>query len=415
MTRRVVITGVAGCTGLGTDWQAIRTAMERGRSSVRRMDGWAGIRGLKSQLGAPVQDFELPAHYTRKRTRTMGRNALLAVRSAELALEQAGLLDDPVLHSGRTGVSYGSSSGSSDGLIEMAHILVSDTARKVNATSYIRLMAHTAAANIGIFFGLKGRVIPTNSACTAGSQGIGYAWEAIRHGLQDLMIAGGCEELCPTHAGVFDILYATSTNNEHPELTPRPFDKDRDGLVVGEGSATLVLESLDHAQARGAAVLAELVGFATNSDGDHVTRPNRESMSRVMQEALEVAGVSAEDIAFINAHGTATTAGDIAESHATFDVFGGSVPTASLKGYFGHTLGACGAIEAWLSLEMMRDGWIAPNHNLDTIDPECADLDYVLRSEPNGPGRATSADLVMSNNFAFGGINTSLILRSFQV
>lgn len=371
------------------------------------MDDWGKIRGLKSLLGAPVSDFKLPAHYTRKRSRTMGRNAQFAVRSAEIALQQAGLLNDPVLTSGRTGVSYGSSSGSSDALIEMAHILVSDTARKVNATSYMRLMGHTAAANIGIFFGLRGRVIPTISACTAGSQGIGYAWEAIRHGLQDVMLAGGSEELCPTHAGVFDILYATSTNNEHPESTPRPFDIDRDGLVVGEGAATLVLESLEHAQERSASILAELVGSATNSDGDHVTRPNRESMARVMLDALEIAGCSPADVGYVNAHGTGTTAGDIAESLATHDVFGATVPIASLKGFLGHTLGACGAIEAWLSLEMMRDQWFAPNHNLETIDPECAELDYL-----QGTGRAISTNLVMSNNFAFGGINTSLVLRA---
>lgn len=413
MTRRVVITGVAGFTGLGPDWVTIKEGLEQGRSSVRRMHDWANIRGLNSQLGAPVPGFELPAHYTRKRARTMGRNARFAVRSAELALEQAGLLNDPVLTSGRTGVSYGSSSGSSAALIEMAHILVSDTARKVNATSYMRLMGHTAAANIGIFFGLRGRVIPATSACTAGSQGIGFAWETIRYGLQDVMLAGGSEELCPTHAGVFDILYATSTDNDHPERTPRPFDIDRDGLVVGEGAATLVLESLDHARARGAPILAELVGFATNSDGDHVTRPNRESMARVMQDALEIAGLSASDVGYVNAHGTATTAGDIAESHATWDVFGNTVPFASLKGYLGHTLGACGAIEAWLSLEMMRDGWFAPNHNLETVDPECADLDYLVRSEPQSPGRVLSTDIVMSNNFAFGGINTSLILSAF--
>lgn len=412
MTRRVVITGMAGFTGLGSDWPSIRRAMEEGRSSVRTMDDWAKIRGLKSLLGAPVPDFELPAHYTRKRVRTMGRNAQFAVRAAERALEQAGLLDDPVLTSGRTGVSYGSSSGSSAALIEMAHILVSDTARKVNATSYMRLMSHTAAANIGMFFGLRGRVIPTTSACTAGSQGIGYAWEAIRHGLQDVMLAGGSEELCPTHAGVFDILYATSTDNDHPQLTPRPFDIDRDGLVVGEGSATLVLESLEHAQARGAPVLAELLGFATNSDGDHVTRPNREAMARVMRDALDIAGIPAGDVGYISAHGTATSAGDIAESHATHDVFGGAVPCASIKGFLGHTLGACGAIEAWLSLEMMRAGWFAPNHNLATVDPQCADLDYIMPGKTPDPGRTLSTGMVMSNNFAFGGINSSLIMRA---
>jgi len=400
------VTGAAGITALGSDWPTIQAALAEGKSAVRFMEDWSKIRGLRSLLGAPVPDFKLPPHYTRRRSRTMGRNARMAVRATELALEQAGLLGDPVLQSGRTGVSYGSSSGSSDALIEMAHILVNDTARRVNATSYIRLMGHTAAANIGMFFKLRGRVIPTISACTAGSQGIGYAWEAIRHGLQDVMLAGGSEELCPTHAGVFDILYATSTANEHPESTPRPFDIDRDGLVVGEGAGTLVLEALEHAQARGAPILAELTGFATNSDGNHVTRPDQASMQRVMQQALATAGVDAAAVGYVNAHGTATGAGDVAESHATAAVFGDQVPFSSLKGFFGHTLGACGAIEAWLSLEMMREGWFAPNHNLGTVDPACASMNYL-----RGDGERLETDRVMSNNFAFGGINTALLFE----
>ena len=406
MTRRVVVTGAAGITGLGDDWPEIRSALRAGRSAVRYFPEWEDIRGLNCRLAAPVTGFELPEHYTRKRTRTMGRNAKFAVRATERALEQAGLLDHEILTSGRTGVSFGSSSGSADALAEMAHVLLSDTARKINATSYVRLMGHTAAANIGMFFKLRGRVIPTTSACTAGSQGIGYAFESIRHGLQDVMIAGGSEELCPSHVAVFDILYATSTANDHPEATPRPFDVNRDGLVVGEGAATLVLESLEHARARNAPIIGELIGFATNSDGDHVTRPDRRSMAQVMRMALEEAGLGPGDVDYINAHGTATGAGDTAESRATEDVFGGATPVATLKGFFGHTLGACGAIEAWLSLEMMREGWFAPNHNLDTVDPECGSLDYL-----RGDGRLLDAEVIVSNNFAFGGINTSLVFR----
>jgi len=409
MTRRVVITGAAGLTGLGSDWYDIRAAMESGRSSVRHFPEWEDIRGLNSKLGAPAAEFDLPAHYTRKRTRTMGRNALLAVRATELALERAGLLGSEVLRSGRAGVSYGSSSGSSAGLEEMAHIRISRTARKVNATSYVRLMAHTAAANIAMFFKLRGRVIPTVSACTAGSQGIGYGWEAIRHGYQDIMLAGGSEELCPGHAAVFDILYATSTDNAHPERTPRPFDVDRDGLVIGEGATTLVLEELEHAQARSAPIIAEITGFATNTDGNHVTRPDRRSMAEVMRMALQSAGRTPEAVGFVCAHGTATETGDVAESQATADVFGHRTPTTSLKGYFGHTLGACGAMEAWLSVEMMRAGWFAPNHNLERVDPDCGQLDYVL-----GEGRRLDTGVVMNNNFAFGGINTSMVLERFD-
>ena len=408
MTHRVVVTGAAGITGLGSDWPAVFEGLKAQKNCVQTLPAFAEIRGLNSHLGAPAAPFELPAYYTRKRTRTMGRNALLAVRATDLALEHAGLRGDPILKSGRAGVSYGSSSGSSAALEEMAHVRVSKTARRINATSYVRMMSHTAAANISRFFGLKGRVIPTISACTAGSQGIGYGFEAIHYGLQDIMVTGGSEELCPSHAGVFDVLYATSTLNDHPEQTPRPFDARRDGLVVGEGAGTLVLESLDHARARGATILAELTGYATNSDGNHVTRPDRASMARVMAEALASAGLEADDIDYVNAHGTATSAGDVAESNATAELFGDRVPVASLKSYFGHTLGACGAIEAWLSIEMMREGWFAPNLNLDEVDPECGDLDYIREA-----GRALEIRRLMSNNFAFGGINTSLIFERF--
>lgn len=406
MRRRVVVTGAAGITALGSDWGAIRERLAEGRNCVRHMAEWDAIDGLHARLAAPVTDFELPPHYTRRKTRTMGRNAQLAVRATELALESAALRDAPVLASGRAGVAYGSSSGSTDALAELAPILLSGSARQINATSYLRLMSHTAAANIGLFFGLKGRLMPTVSACTAGSQAIGFAYECIRHGQQDVMVAGGSDELCPSHVAIFDTLYACSTRNDEPERTPRPFDADRDGLVVGEGAATLVLESHEHAVARGAPVLAEITGFATNSDGDHVTRPNRDSMMRVMRLALEDAGLEASAIDYINAHGTATATGDIAESRATEAVFGGEVPFASLKGYLGHTLGACGAIEAWLSIMMMRDGWFAPNLNLDEPDPECGRLDY-LRVAP----REFPARRVVSNNFAFGGINTSLVFE----
>jgi 3-oxoacyl-[acyl-carrier-protein] synthase II len=405
----VVVTGAAGITGLGSDWPTILEGLRARRNCVRFMPAFAEVKGLNSQVAAPAAPFELPPHYTRKRKRTMGRNAMLAVRSTELALDRAGLLGDEVLTSGRAGVSYGSSSGSSDALEEMSHVRVSKSARMINATSYVRMMSHTAAANISMFFGFRGRVIPTISACTAGSQGIGYGYEAVRFGLQDVMVVGGSEELCPSHAGVFDVLYATSTMNEHPDKTPRPFDVRRDGLVVGEGAATLVLESLDHARARGATMLAELTGFATNSDGRHVTRPDRASMARVMELALADAGLAASQIDFVSAHGTATSAGDIAESNATADLFGGEVPVASLKSYTGHTLGACGAIEAWLTLEMMREGWFAPNLNLDEVDPECGALDYI-----RGEGRSLAVERAMSNNFAFGGINTSLVFERFR-
>src|SRR5690606_15421436 len=248
----------------------------------------------------------------------------------------------------------------------------------LNANSYVRMMPHTTAANISIFFGLKGRLIPTSSACTSGSQGIGYAYEAIKFGRLPLMLAGGAEELCPTEAMVFDALYATSLKNDAPHTSPSPYDTGRDGLVIGEGACTLVLEELEHALARGAHIYAEVVGFGTNSDGRHITQPNPHTMAQAMRLALASAQLNASDIGYVCAHGTATEQGDIAESQATQSVFGTHVPVSSLKGYMGHTLGACGALEAWMTIEMMRENWFAANANLVAPDERCAPLDYIV-------------------------------------
>lgn len=402
---RVVITGTGALTALGSDWPTVLAGLRARRNAVVRVDQWESIEGLRCRLASPVADFAVPEHYSRRQRRGMGRVAALAVRSAELALEQAGLLDDPVLGGGRTGVAFGSATGSPDALLEFVGTLVDNTTAGLNATSYVRMMSHTAAVNIGIFFGLKGRVLTTSSACTAGSQGIGYAFETIRCGAQDVMLAGGAEELCPTQVAVFDTLLATSTRNAEPAATPRPFDRDRDGLVIGEGAATLVLESLEHAVARGAPILGEVVGYGTNADGTHVTNPDQDSQARCLELALASAGLAADAISYVSAHGTATAAGDISESHATHRVLG-PVPISSLKSYLGHTLGACGAQEAWATLMMLREGWFAPTLNLDHVDPACAELDYLT-----GDGRELDCEYVMSNNFAFGGINTSLILR----
>jgi 3-oxoacyl-[acyl-carrier-protein] synthase II len=288
-------------------------------------------------------------------------------------------------------------------------IYVNKSVKGVSPVTYIHLMSHTCAANLGQFFGIKGRVVTTCSACTAGSQGIGYGYEAVKFGKQAIMVGGGAEELHVIDAVVFDIMYATSTKNSAPHSSPRPFDKDRDGLVVGEGSGTLILEELEHARARGAAILAELVGFGTNCDGVHITNPATEGMERAMRLALADAGLDPSAIGYVNAHGTATELGDIAESQATYRVFGERMPVSSLKSYMGHTLGACGALEAWISVQMLREGWIAPTLNLENVDPRCGKLDYVA-----GAPRELQVEYIMSNNFAFGGVNTSLIFKRWH-
>lgn len=404
--KRVVITGVAAISPLGNDWATVQDRLRSGRNAVRHMAEWDDYEGLNTRLGAPAAPFDLPAHFNRKATRSMGRVALMATLTAEEALRHAGLLGDPLLKSGRMGVSYGSSAGTPAAIGDFGNMILNKTTQGINATTYIKMMSHTAPVNVGVFFGLTGRVITTSSACTSGSQGIGYAYEAIRHGLQTAMLAGGAEELDAIEAAVFDTLFATSTRNDEPETTPRPFDARRDGLVLGEGACTLVLEELEHAQARGAHIIAEIIGFGTNSDGTHITQPNAITMAHAMRLALEQAGVGASDIGYVNAHGTATDHGDVAESHATLQAIGDQVPISSLKSFMGHTLGACGALEAWMTIEMMRDGWFAPTANLEQVDPQCAALNYI-----QGAGQSIQTDIVMSNNFAFGGINTSLIFK----
>jgi 3-oxoacyl-[acyl-carrier-protein] synthase II len=406
MSRRIAVAGMAGISPLGNDWPGVRARLGEYRNAVARMPEWAGYDGLNTLLGAPAAEFTLSERYTTKATRSMGRVALMATRASELALADAGLLGDPLVKSGKLGIAYGSSAGTPKAICDFGKMIDEKSTKGINATTYIKMMSHTAPVNLGVFLGVTGRIITTSSACTSGSQGIGYAYETIRGGQQRAMIAGGAEELCVTEVAIFDTLFATSVRNDAPETTPRPFDAERDGLVLGEGAGTLILEDWEHARARGATIYAEVAGFGTNSDGSHITQPKAETMQIAMELALADAELPPSAIGYVNAHGTGTQQGDVAEAQATWNVFGAKVPVSSLKSYMGHTLGACGALEAWMSIEMMRTGWFAPTVNLTRVDPLCAELDYIVDA-----GRELQCEYIMSNNFAFGGINTSLIFR----
>ncbi|AFI87102.2 beta-ketoacyl-ACP synthase II [Aggregatibacter actinomycetemcomitans] len=412
--KRVVITGIGAVTAFGKTWQEIKTAFQRKQNAVQAKTDWVErYPELEARLGAEIHDYQPPSHWNRKQLRSLGRVSQFAVEAAERALANADLLDEnddilAYLKDGRMGVACGSSTGSTNDIKDAAQLLMTGKSDGFNANTYVRMMPHTTAANIGIFFGLTGRIIPTSSACSSGSQGIGYAYESIKYGLIPVMLAGGAEEFCPSEVYVFDSLYAASRNVNNPSKTPRPYDNDRDGLVIGEGAGIFVLEELEHALARGANIIAEVVGYGANSDGAHVTRPQKDTMQRCMELALKDANLSAQKIGYVNGHGTATEQGDIAETLATEAVFG-KVPLSSQKSYLGHTLGACGALESWFSIEMMRDGWFAPTINLDNIDERCGKLDYI-----QGDGRHIETDYVMNNNFAFGGVNTSLIFKRWQ-
>ena len=402
--RRVAVTGMGLASPLGNDVEAAFSRLKTFENCVEAIPELAEYEGLNSHLAARTR-FERPAHYTRKVVRTMGECSILALYATEQAIAQAGL-DDGILQGGRCGVAYGSCSGSIPPLLDFYSMLTTKKLQNVTSGTYLKLMPQTTAVNLSVHFKTHGRLVPTGTACTSGSLALGSAAELIRWGVQDVMIAGGAEEFSPTQVAVFDTLYATSLRNGAPRTTPAPYDVDRDGLVIGDGAATFVLEEYGHARARGATILAELAGFAETTDGTHVTNPNAETMARALQGALDDAGVDASVIGYVSGHGTATRTGDVAETAATRSVFGRAVPISSIKSYTGHTLGACGALEAAMTVKSLQCGWYPPTLNLATPDPECAELDYIA-----GEGRRIDAEYAMSNNFAFGGVNTSLVFR----
>lgn len=406
MTKRVVITGMSLTSALGSTVDSAYKRLHKLENCIQYDENLEKYKGLHTKLSSKVKDFVIPEDFTRKVTRTMGDVAIMSVVTAKQALEDAGLLNDPVISNGQTGVSYGSCSGSIDAIMDFYSVCVNHEVKNLNSGSYIRMMSHTSAVNISLYFKTRGRVIPTSTACTSGSMAIGYAYEAIKSGIQTVMIAGGAEEYSPSNIGVFDTLFATSVKNDTPKLTPSPFDKDRDGLVIGDGAGTLILEEYEHAKNRGAHIYAEITGFATNTDGTHITNPNVETITDVMVQALNSANISSGEIGYVNAHGTGTVNGDIAESQATYNVFKNKCPVSTIKSYLGHTLGACGAIESIMSIQMMNNNWFCPTLNLKNVDDRCANLDYII-AEP----RNIQTEYVMNNNFAFGGINTSLIFK----
>ena len=403
--RRVVVTGMGIISSLGHTVAAAYERLKTPQNCVRRSEDLQTYKGLQTCLWAPCGYVRPPA-YTRKVIRTMSPVSEMALFATDQALAQAGLLDDPVLTGGRLGVAYGSCSGGVAANADFYSVLMNREVRNVTSSTYIKMMSQTCAVNLSVHYGTTGRLLPTGTACTSGSLAVGEAYEAIRYGAQDVMIAGGAEEFSATQVAIFDTLYATSLRNDAPRTTPAPYDADRDGLVIGDGAGTFILEEYEHARARGATILAELAGFAETTDGTHVTNPNAATMSSALRGALADAGIDGAAIGYVNGHGTATKAGDIAETAATRAVFNRAVPISSLKSYTGHTLGACGAIEAALTVKSLVTGWYPPTLNLRHPDPDCAELDYI-----SGEGRALDAEYAMTNNFAFGGVNTSLVFR----
>lgn len=403
--RRVVITGIGVVSPFGNGVGPLMNGLAEGRSAVRRMEGWEEYNGLQSLVGATVE-MQDEKRIPRQKRRSMGRMSIFAAQAADEALADAGI-DLAGENLWRTGCIIGSTMGSAKSINDTFEIMLPDKdLSRLNSTMFFQCMSHTAAVNVAQYLCLTGSVMATAAACASALHAIGTGYDLIRLGRQDILLCGGAEELHPTVTGSFDILFATSTRfNDRPQLTPRPFDRDRDGLVCGEGSGILVLEEYERAVRRNARIYAEVSGFCTTANGQHVSQSNMESMVTCIAGAMKDAGVHAAQVDYINAHATATLQGDQEEAEAIREIFGAGVPVSSLKGYFGHTLGAAGAIELAASLKMMEQGIIYPTRNLENVAPDCQGIQHVKKPIEK------KVNTIVKNGFAFGGINAALVCR----
>ncbi len=336
----------------------------------------------------------------------MSRISFFAIEALRQALADGGI-EKALLSSGRLGCIIGSTMGGSQSLNEAFEIILPNKDLSLMpAMKFFQCVSHTAALNAAQYLGITGCVMATSAACASALQAIGTGYDLIRLGRQDVVLCGGAEELHPTVAGSFDILFATSAGfNSDPTRTPRPFDSKRDGLVCGEGSAIVLLEEYDRALRRNAKIYGEIIGYHTSGSGNHISHSNKDAMASCMREAMGYAGVGREEVDYINAHATGTIQGDRAEAEAIAEIFGDSTPVSSLKGYFGHTLGASGALELIVSLAMMEKGRIYPTRNLDTIAPDCGGIGHVTKTLPR------DISIILKNCFAFGGINSALVCK----
>jgi 3-oxoacyl-[acyl-carrier-protein] synthase-1 len=401
--RRVVITGAGIVSCLGNDLPTVTSALQEGRSGIRFMPEFAE-RGLRSQI-AGLPEIDLEARIDRKLRRFMGDAAAYAYVALADAIAQSGLQPGQVSHP-RTGLIMGSGGGSPTNQIESADTLREKGVRRVGPYQVTRTMSSTVSACLSTAFGVKGLNYSISSACATSAHCIGVAAQQIQWGMQDVVFAGGGEECSWGMAMLFDAMGALSSKrNDTPALASRAYDVDRDGFVIGGGGGALVLESLEHAQARGANILAELVGFGASSDGVDMVAPSGDGAIACMRQAI--AGLDTP-IDYINTHGTSTPVGDMSELRAMREVFGNAMPAfSSTKSLTGHSLGATSAQEAIYCLLMLQHDFIAGSINIDTLDPEADGLPIVPSTRP------ARLDTVLSNSFGFGGTNASLVLKRF--
>lgn len=400
--RRVVVTGMGMVTPLGHDPAAAFQEVLDGHSGVVRMTAFDHIADLGTRIAAPVRDFE-PERIARKHRRSMARMAQFAATATADALKSAAFPMD-TLASGRVAVCAGSTTGSPDAMEEFwREFLTSNSIRSIPSTSFLRVMSHTVASHIALAFGITGAIHSPCCACAASNQAVGLGADLIRFGRADSVIAGGADELSVLSAATFDVVRAGCRGHgDAPHTRPAPFDRSRDGVVCAEGAAIVVLEELEQARARGAPILAEILGYGESCDATHMSSPEAHGMASAIERALTDAKLTAKDIDYVCAHATGTTVGDAAEADATYRLFGGDTPVSSLKGHLGHMLAACGSTELILCIEAIRRSIVPQTLNL--TDPDVAPL--LLPQAP----LERKLQRIVSNNFAFGGINASLVI-----
>jgi 3-oxoacyl-[acyl-carrier-protein] synthase II len=407
--RRVVITGIGPITPIGTTRDEFWSGLQRQRSAVRSLTRFDPSQ-FRSHNAAEIDDFVASDHLDSKRAKRLDRFAQFSVVGAQLALADANL-DLSKEDKERVGANMGTALGGVSYAEGQLAVYLQQGLRAVDATLALAVFGGAASCNIAIELGVMGPNSTNAMSCASGTIAIGDAFRQIRDGYADVMIAGGAEApLAPLCFGAFALIRAMSTRNEEPESASRPFDKDRDGFVMGEGAAVLVLEEYERAKARGAKIYAEVAGYGTTNDAHHMTapRPDGSQAARSMRLALADANVSADEIEYVNTHGSSTPLNDSTETAAIKQVLGEraySIPMSGTKGYYGHALGASGAIETAICALAIEEEWLPPTVNLQVADKAC-DLNFLP-----GTGRKQRVEHILTNSFGFGGINAALVLR----
>jgi 3-oxoacyl-[acyl-carrier-protein] synthase II len=412
MRKRVVITGMGCISPLGNDVSTLWRNIITGKSGVGFITNYDTSR-FEVKIGAEIKDFDGVALFGARDARRMDRFVQFALAAAFQAVKHADLIITEV-NRDRIGVMLGTGIGGMNTLFQQMEVYYQRGPDRVSPFLVPMMLPDTAAGMVAIQLGVRGPNMAIVSACASGTNAIGEAAEVIRRGDADVILTGGSEAvIVPIAMAGLGVMNALSTRNDEPERASRPFDKERDGFVMGEGGAILVLESLDYAKDRGALILGEISGYGTSNDAFHISAPseNGAGAALCMQSALDGAGLTGSDIGYINAHGTSTQLNDKSETAAIKTVFGKhayNIPVSSTKSMTGHLLGAAGALEALICVKILQDGILPPTINYETPDPEC-DLDYV-------PNRARPAVVqnIMSNSFGFGGHNASIILSRYS-